>query len=94
MIKEYLKCNSDRSENADQLLFVGSGSTACANHLVRLLGLEASPDARSRARALPAEQRPIVFVGPYEHHSNLLPWRDSIAEVQAIPEDEATGTSV
>ena len=48
MIKEYLKCNSDRSENADQLLFVGSGSTACANHLVRLLGLEASsPEARA-----------------------------------------------
>ena len=89
MIKEYLKCNSDRSENADQLLFVGSGSTACANHLVRLLGLEASPDARSRARALPAEQRPIVFVGPYEHHSNLLPWRDSIADVVQL--DEALG---
>ena len=87
MIKEYLKCNSDRSENADQLLFVGSGSTACANHLVRLLGLEASsPEARARARALPEEQRPVVFVGPYEHHSNLLPWRDSTADVVQVGE--------
>ena len=21
--------------------------------------------------------RPIVFVGPFEHHSNLLPWREA-----------------
>jgi len=92
MIKEYLKCNSDRSENADQLLFVGSGSTACANHLVRLLGLEASsPEARARARALPEEQRPVVFVGPYEHHSNLLPWRDSIADVLQVGEAAGGG---
>lgn len=22
-------------------------------------------------------RRPIVFVGPFEHHSNLLPWREA-----------------
>ena len=92
MIKEYLGCNSDRSDNADQLLFVGSGSTACANHLVRLLGLEASsPEARARARALPVAQRPLVFVGPYEHHSNLLPWRDSAADVVQVGEAAGGG---
>ncbi|GMH55962.1 hypothetical protein TrST_g5163 [Triparma strigata] len=30
----------------------------------------------------------VVFVGPYEHHSNLLPWRESGAKVITIPEDE------
>ena len=30
--------------------------------------------------------RPVVFVGPFEHHSNLLPWRESCAEVVTIGE--------
>jgi selenocysteine lyase/cysteine desulfurase len=29
----------------------------------------------------------VVFVGPYEHHSNELPWRESIADVVEIGED-------
>lgn len=28
-----------------------------------------------------------MFVGPYEHHSNELPWRESFADVVAIGED-------
>ena len=28
-----------------------------------------------------------MFIGPYEHHSNELPWRESIADVVEIPED-------
>ena len=30
--------------------------------------------------------RAVVLVGPYEHHSNLLPWRESGARVVEIPE--------
>jgi selenocysteine lyase/cysteine desulfurase len=41
------------------------------------------------ARAQPAGPRPVVFVGPFEHHSNLLLWRESAAEVVAIGEDAA-----
>ena len=29
----------------------------------------------------------MVFVGPYEHHSNELPWRESVADVVVIRED-------
>ena len=29
----------------------------------------------------------MVFIGPYEHHSNELPWRESIADVVVIDED-------
>lgn len=29
---------------------------------------------------------PIVFIGPYEHHSNMLVWRESQADVVVIPE--------
>ena len=28
-----------------------------------------------------------MFIGPYEHHSNELPWRESIADVVVIDED-------
>jgi selenocysteine lyase/cysteine desulfurase len=29
----------------------------------------------------------VVFIGPYEHHSNELPWRESIADVVVIRQD-------
>lgn len=29
----------------------------------------------------------MVFIGPFEHHSNELPWRESIADVVTIQED-------
>ena len=28
-----------------------------------------------------------MFIGPFEHHSNELPWRESICDVVTIPED-------
>ncbi|OPL08536.1 MAG: hypothetical protein AVO33_09900 [delta proteobacterium ML8_F1] len=30
------------------------------------------------------EKAPVVFIGPFEHHSNILIWRESIAEVVEI----------
>ncbi|KAF9352874.1 hypothetical protein BGX26_009338 [Mortierella sp. AD094] len=35
---------------------------------------------------LPAQHRPVVFISIQEHHSNLLPWRESYAEVVVIGE--------
>ncbi|CAN1341870.1 Probable cysteine desulfurase [Linum perenne] len=35
-------------------------------------------------KCLTEEERWVVFVGPYEHHSNLLSWRQSLAEVVEI----------
>ncbi|MFR0355671.1 aminotransferase class V-fold PLP-dependent enzyme [Streptomyces sediminimaris] len=64
----------------DLVIFCGSGATAAVNKLVGILGLR-RPD-----RPPPAE-RPVVFVGPYEHHSNELPWRESVADVVVIDED-------
>ncbi len=34
------------------------------------------------------QQRPIVFVGPYEHHSNEIMWRQGLCEVVEIPLDD------
>ena len=72
------------------VIFTGSGSTAAIDKLVGILGLRipADLDARYGFRAsIPAEERPVVFLGPFEHHSNELPWRESIADVVTIPED-------
>jgi selenocysteine lyase/cysteine desulfurase len=37
-----------------------------------------------------SQQRPVVFIGPYEHHSNLIPWRESGCEIVMIPECDTT----
>jgi selenocysteine lyase/cysteine desulfurase len=58
----------------DVVLFCGSGATGAIDKLIRLLELS-------------DRERPVVFVGPYEHHSNELPWRESIAEVVTIRQD-------
>jgi selenocysteine lyase/cysteine desulfurase len=71
----------------DEVLFVGSGATAAVNKLVGLLGLRISEPlerAHGLSRAIPLEDRPVVFVGPYEHHSNELPWLESVADVIEI----------
>ncbi|MCF4097889.1 aminotransferase class V-fold PLP-dependent enzyme [Maritalea mediterranea] len=59
------------------VIFTGSGATAAINRLVKLVGLE---DAVRRGEA------PVVFLGPYEHHSNILPWVESGAEIIYVPE--------
>lgn len=75
----------------DVVLFVGAGATAAINKLVGLLGLRIS-EPLDRAHGLrdrvPVADRPVVFVGPYEHHSNLLPWLESIADTVEIGLDE------
>ena len=74
----------------DLVIFCGSGATAAVNKLVGILELRipAGLDDRYQlTRQIPAGQRPVVFVGPYEHHSNELPWRESLAEVVVIGED-------
>ncbi|MEO3859600.1 aminotransferase class V-fold PLP-dependent enzyme [Acrocarpospora sp. B8E8] len=74
----------------DLVIFCGSGATAAINKLIGILELRIPRGLADRYRLLdriPPEERPVVFVGPYEHHSNELPWRESIAEVVVISED-------
>ena len=72
------------------VIFCGSGSTAAINKLVDVMNLRLPADLDDRygfRASIPAAERPVVFIGPYEHHSNELPWRESIADVVTIPED-------
>jgi selenocysteine lyase/cysteine desulfurase len=73
------------------VIFCGSGMTAAVNKLVDVLQLRIPADLDDRyglTGHIPPEERPVVFIGPYEHHSNELPWRESIADVVTIGEDQ------
>ena len=72
------------------VLFCGSGSTGAVDKLIGILNLRIPADLDARyglSDRIPAGERPVVFTGPFEHHSNELPWRESIAEVVVIRED-------
>lgn len=64
------------------VIFTGSGATAALNRLVHLFGLR---------QAVASGQGATVIVGPYEHHSNILPWRESGARVVEVPESPHGG---
>lgn len=76
------------------VLFAGSGCTGAIAKLIGVLGLRIPSvleDAHALSEHLPAAQRPVVFIGPYEHHSNEIPWRESIADVVRIRQDADGG---
>jgi selenocysteine lyase/cysteine desulfurase len=74
----------------DVVLFCGSGATGAIDKLVTCLGIRLPAELDERhalSERIPPSARPVVFIGPYEHHSNELPWRESLATVVEIPED-------
>ena len=79
-LREEARAEIARITKADDcaVVFTGSGATAGLGRLPALLGVEEA-------------QNPVVLLGPYEHHSNLLPWRESKALVIEIPEGESGG---
>jgi len=72
-------CNANEQH---AVIFCGSGATAGINRLVNLLGV---------SKAAASGQGATVFVGPYEHHSNILPWLESGAEIVELPESAEGG---
>ena len=74
-------CNAG---DEDAVIFVGSGTTGAVHKLIHGLSL---PSPTTAATAATAEHPLVVFVGPYEHHSSLLPWREAGAFVVTVPED-------
>ena len=83
------RCVGATDEHA--VLFCGSGMTGAIDRLIGVLGIRIPCNLEDRyglSEHIPADERPVVFIGPYEHHSNELPWRESIADVVTIDEDE------
>ncbi|KAL1564106.1 putative cysteine desulfurase [Salvia divinorum] len=82
--KNYVKrCLGGGEEDA--IIFCGSGSTAAIKRLQEVMGIAVPSILReSVLKCLSNKERWVVFVGPHEHHSNLLSWRHSLAEVVEI----------
>jgi selenocysteine lyase/cysteine desulfurase len=50
--------------------------------LVKLLDMPGSEQPGQNTQ----QQKTVVLIGPNEHHSNILPWRETGATVIEIPE--------
>lgn len=72
------------------VIFAGTGCTGAIDKLIGILGLRvpaALEDRYQLTDAISERDRPVVFIGPYEHHSNELMWRETICDVVVVPED-------
>ncbi|TYL48394.1 aminotransferase class V-fold PLP-dependent enzyme [Marinomonas sp. IMCC 4694] len=67
----------------DLVIFCGSGATSAVNTLIGQLGLR---DITTKEKG-----NICVLIGPYEHHSNELPWRELGVEVIRIAESNNGG---
>lgn len=82
------------------IIACGTGATAAIGKLQQILGVALPPATAHMLRQLLAkvdstgqldamearlrELRPVVFVGPYEHHSNEVSWREGLADVVEV----------
>lgn len=73
------------ADEAYATIFTGPGATTGLNRVVALLGI---------AEAVAAGREVCIFIGPYEHHSNILPWRESGANVIEIAEATTGGPNL
>ncbi|CAN4081098.1 unnamed protein product [Withania somnifera] len=84
------KCLGGGEEDA--IIFCGSGSTAAIKRLQEVMAISVPSILREKVLTKcyrsETKERWVVFVGPYEHHSNILSWRQSLAEVVEIGLDE------
>jgi selenocysteine lyase/cysteine desulfurase len=83
-----------------RIICVGTGATGAIDKLQQIIGVALPPATRQNLtrmmeEALGAEahaafgeflqaRQPVVFVGPYEHHSNEISWRENLATVVEV----------
>jgi selenocysteine lyase/cysteine desulfurase len=81
-----------------KIFSAGSGSTGALKKLQEIIGVYIPPVTRERIFRIrrelgdsggevihPVEKNtPVVFIGPYEHHTNELMWREALADVAIV----------
>ncbi len=80
-----------------RIVACGTGATGAIDKLQQIIGVALAPATRKNIEdivgqpmdMLLCDRKPIVFVGPYEHHSNELSWRQSLAESIEVRLDTA-----
>ena len=77
-----------------RIIACGTGATGAIDKLQQIIGVTLAPATRKNLRdALDEETlsktQPVVFIGPYEHHSNEISWRQSLATTVQVRLDAA-----
>ncbi|MDJ0710500.1 MAG: aminotransferase class V-fold PLP-dependent enzyme [Woeseiaceae bacterium] len=67
-----------------RIIACGTGATGAIDKLQQIIGVTLAPATRRNLGDLLDDEvlmatQPVVFIGPYEHHSNELSWRQSLA---------------
>ena len=89
-----------------RIIASGTGATGAIDKLQQIVGVALPPATRKNICDMLAEpdstvscedieklfdkKQPVVFIGPYEHHSNEISWRESLATTVVVRMD-ATG---
>jgi selenocysteine lyase/cysteine desulfurase len=79
----------------DKIFTVGSGSTGALKKLQEIIGVSIPPATKDRMvrsakeagfdwHAAVERRKPVVFIGPYEHHTNEIMWREAFVDVVVI----------
>jgi len=85
-----------------KVIAIGSGTTGALKKLQEIIGVYIPPVTKEKIFsslqktgssgqdiiAQIEQDRPVVFIGPYEHHTNELMWREAFAEVVVIGFDQ------
>lgn len=66
------------------LLPTGTGATGAIKKFQELVGIYIPPMTKKRY-AIEPKNLPLVFVGPYEHHSNEISFREGLCELIRVP---------
>lgn len=69
------------------ILPTGTGATGAIKKFQELLGIYIPPMTRQRYDVNPKDV-PLVVVGPYEHHSNEISFREGLCETIRVPLDK------
>ncbi|MFD2943452.1 aminotransferase class V-fold PLP-dependent enzyme [Flavobacterium notoginsengisoli] len=72
------------ASDSDCLVATGTGMTAALNKLQRIMGLRSEDNIYS-VKLNYDDERPVVFITHMEHHSNQVPWYETIADVVVLP---------
>jgi selenocysteine lyase/cysteine desulfurase len=78
-IKESVNAGPD-----GRIIACGTGATGAIDKLQQIIGVTLAPATRKNLGDMLDEEKlartqPVVFIGPYEHHSNEISWRQSLA---------------
>jgi selenocysteine lyase/cysteine desulfurase len=83
-----------------RIIGVGTGATGAIDKFQQIIGVALAPATRQKLDRMMAacmgtarldafrrfigQHQPVVFVGPYEHHSNEISWRQNLATVVPV----------